>query len=143
MVQDGRDDLLIFDKTDDPHGAVTFWADEGIGLVDFLNHPGPAFPTCRWGSIGFDHVRDAILRGFLLPHPVRDIVVPAIVSDHLLSPIRDLLEHGSKPFACIEDLPISITLSNPLARLPRKSRPHFSMKDSIIVPSEPFTESLH
>jgi hypothetical protein len=33
MFQDGRDDLLILDGADDPHGALTFWAGEGIDFI--------------------------------------------------------------------------------------------------------------
>lgn len=105
MVQDGLDNLLILDETDDPHGPPAFWANQGINLVDFLNQPGPAFQACRRGPVGFDDAGDDVRHIFLLPFSPQDVAVPAVVPDHLLSAVRDMRTHGGEPFLGVEDLP--------------------------------------
>jgi len=60
MVQDGLDDHLILDETDDAHDASAFGANQGIDFVDFLNQPGPAFTACRRGFVGFDNAGDSV-----------------------------------------------------------------------------------
>ncbi|HOE22992.1 MAG TPA: hypothetical protein PLA30_06260 [Smithellaceae bacterium] len=42
MGEGVADDLRIFDESDDTHDALTFWTDQGIDLVYFLNQPRPA-----------------------------------------------------------------------------------------------------
>jgi hypothetical protein len=33
MAQDSLDNLLIFDKADDPHGTLALWANERIKVI--------------------------------------------------------------------------------------------------------------
>ena len=42
MGEGVADDLRVFDESDDTHDALTFWTDQGIDLVYFLNQPRPA-----------------------------------------------------------------------------------------------------
>ena len=40
MIEDILDHRRVFDETDDPHGPLTFRADQGIYFVYLLNQPG-------------------------------------------------------------------------------------------------------
>ena len=63
MIEDIPDHRRVLDETDDPHGPLTFRAGEGIYFVYLLNQPGPTFPVCRRGPVGFDDVRDGVVSG--------------------------------------------------------------------------------
>lgn len=58
MLQDGFDDILLFDETDDPHSAIAFWTNQGIDLVDLADQPGPAFPE-NGGALS-DSIRQGV-----------------------------------------------------------------------------------
>jgi len=55
VLENGPDDGRVIDAADDPHGALTFWADKGIDFVDFLNQsrtilPEGLFISLLWGT---------------------------------------------------------------------------------------------
>jgi len=110
MLEDFFDHFLIFDESDDSHLTTALGTGQGINFIDFLDQPGPVLPVFLRTFIGFQ-VEDSTLRdagdpvvfGFFSLSP-RDITVVAIISDHLLPPVRDVGTHGGQPLQSIEDL---------------------------------------
>lgn len=59
------DDMLLLDKSNDFHFALTFGAYERIYFVDFLNQARPVFSECLARKIRMDDAWDIIiLAGF-------------------------------------------------------------------------------
>ena len=57
MIEDIPDHRLVLDETDDPHGPLTFRADQGICFVYLLNQPGPTFPEHLVPEDGFQFLQ--------------------------------------------------------------------------------------
>lgn len=69
MFEDGPDNRRIFDAADDPHGALTFRADQRIDLVDFLYQTRPIPAEDFFIPLGFEDTGDDVIAAFLLPLP--------------------------------------------------------------------------
>ena len=65
MIEDIPDHRRVLDETDDPHGSLTFRADQRIGFVYLLNQPGPTFPERLFVSLRFEDAGDGIINSFL------------------------------------------------------------------------------
>ena len=98
MGEDFPYNLRVFDETDDPHGSLTFWADQRFDLVYFLNQPRPIFPECLFVTLRFDDAGHKIITLFFLSFTPCDIAVIAIVAHHLFAPVRDMGTHRRQPF---------------------------------------------
>ena len=61
MIEDVSDHRRILDEADDPHGPLTFRADQGIYFVYLLNQPGPTFPESLFVSLRFEDAGDGII----------------------------------------------------------------------------------
>ena len=59
--EDFSDHLLIFNKRDDMHGAVTLGTYERIDFIDFLDEPSPVFPKGLVGQFRFQQAWDLII----------------------------------------------------------------------------------
>ncbi|MFZ3253070.1 MAG: hypothetical protein WA133_02160 [Syntrophales bacterium] len=86
VIEDVSDDRRIFDETDDSHGSLTFWADQGIYFVYFLNQPGPTFPESLYVSLRFEDAGDSVIQTFLSAFSPRDIAVVSVVYLTICSP---------------------------------------------------------
>jgi len=65
VLQDGFDDLPVFDEADDPHGSPTIRTGQGIDLVDLLDQPGPVLPVFLRTLIGFQDAGNPVVFWFL------------------------------------------------------------------------------
>ena len=123
----------VFNKTDNPHSPLTFWADQGINLVYLLNQPGPAFLESFFASLRFEDAGDSVIRTFLSAFAPRNVAVIAVISHHLLAPVRDVGTHRGQPFrrrevpdcravlGCINDRPLLIQVSRSRTGNPQSS----------------------
>jgi len=71
MADDPVDNLWIFNERDDPHPAATGRTDQGIHLVAFSYHLGPAFGRDRRQVIFDDGRIRRLVPGFAHLAPVR------------------------------------------------------------------------
>ena len=126
MIEDIPDHRLILNKTDNPHRPLTFRADQGIDLVDFLNQPGPPFSESLFVSLRFEDAWYGVIQTFLLAFSPRDVAVVSVISHHLLAPVRDVGAHRGQPFqgrevpgcravpGCINNRPFLVEVLHPL-----------------------------
>jgi len=66
MIEGVPDHRRILDEADDPHGSLTFRADQGSYFVYLLNQPGPTFPESLFVSLRFEDAGDGIINSFPL-----------------------------------------------------------------------------
>ncbi len=104
MFENGPDHLSVFDEADDAHGPLTPWADQGIDLVHLLYQPRPAFPEGLFIPLGFEDAGNVVILSRHLSFTPRDVAVPAVITHHLLAPVRDVGTHGGQSFQRGEDL---------------------------------------
>ena len=55
VLEDFFNNLLVLNKTDDPHRAPAFGASERVNLIGFLNQPGPILPIFLFCAMGIAH----------------------------------------------------------------------------------------
>ena len=74
MPEDLFNDLIVLNKTNDPHLSLAFRASQGSSLINFLNYAGPVFWVLFGGASRLRDRRDQSILGFSFRSP-REILL--------------------------------------------------------------------
>jgi hypothetical protein len=97
-------DIFGLNESDDGHRPMAFGTRQGIDFIDFLYHPCPVLAVPLGWFIGLQDAREQSVLVYLLALTPTDVAVVAIVTNHLLTLVRDMGAHGCQPLQGIKDI---------------------------------------
>jgi hypothetical protein len=128
VLQDLPDDRLFLDESDDPHVSATFRAEQRIDFVNLLYQAGPGAasgPGLGGVVLNGRCLRRLCFKALLPPLSPLNAGVPTIVSDEVLSSVRDMRRDGGQEVERVVYLKVPI---RPLAVSSSKVEASYHMR---------------
>jgi len=116
VVDDFVDHRKVRNKGDDLHRAAALRAEEGVNLVDFTDHLGPAFGG-DGPELVLSHPQGQGPKARLLDFPPVGVGVETVVADHDLALVGDMRGYPGNELQVVHPLHLFSVFPIPVADL--------------------------